>query len=520
MNDRRIQLVAFLTVLMTFLWLVGHFWWTCDDAFISFRYVKHLTRGDGLIFNPGEAPPVEGFSNLLWILLLSLPYSFGISLPVAANVLSALAGVVLIGLVARFAVVRLESGLAGALATSLFLATLPPFVIWSTSGLESMPFALAVFATYSALVLHPEKPRLLLASICAICAALLRADGALWCGVAFLAALLPWYWKGRWPLLRGVLITGVILSVVVALHFLWRHDYYGEWMPNTARVKAGYSSLRGERGLNYLLSFLLAVPSIALVIVWVSIGSVRKGTRSMVVPSALLFVLINCGYAIYVGGDFMAMGRFFIPSLPFVALLFAAACRGIGHPALIAAFAGANVGLGLAGCLDLLPVSEDLRQRFHFRWNGPQARSEIAQWEFMDAQAKLWSDLGRALSIHTEPGESLIRGNIGATGFHSELVLLDQNGLVIPEVAGSSQPLKKASPGHDRRVDPEFFFSWGPTYLGASLSPVQAPPGAGYGVQTLRYLRSGEVIQERWPLPEEAGFPEGSELRLLRLRQP
>jgi len=35
-------------------WRVIHLAWTCDDAFISYRYAKHLVEGQGLVFNPGS----------------------------------------------------------------------------------------------------------------------------------------------------------------------------------------------------------------------------------------------------------------------------------------------------------------------------------------------------------------------------------------------------------------------------------------------------------------------------------
>ena len=35
--------------------------WTCDDAFISFRYARNLVEGHGLVFNVGER--VEGYSR-------------------------------------------------------------------------------------------------------------------------------------------------------------------------------------------------------------------------------------------------------------------------------------------------------------------------------------------------------------------------------------------------------------------------------------------------------------------------
>ena len=50
-------------------WLTSVSWFLSDDAFISFRYVRNLLEGHGLVFNPGEY--VEGYSNFLWILELA-----------------------------------------------------------------------------------------------------------------------------------------------------------------------------------------------------------------------------------------------------------------------------------------------------------------------------------------------------------------------------------------------------------------------------------------------------------------
>ena len=76
----------------TFVWvlafaaLCAFFWVTSgwmseftDDAFISFRYARHLIDGQGLVYNPGER--VEGFSNLLWVLAMAAGYAVGLDMP-------------------------------------------------------------------------------------------------------------------------------------------------------------------------------------------------------------------------------------------------------------------------------------------------------------------------------------------------------------------------------------------------------------------------------------------------------
>ena len=63
-----------------------------DDALISLRYSERLLDGQGLTWNDGER--VEGYSNLLWVLLSAAPGGAGMNLIVAVRALGlAAAGV-------------------------------------------------------------------------------------------------------------------------------------------------------------------------------------------------------------------------------------------------------------------------------------------------------------------------------------------------------------------------------------------------------------------------------------------
>jgi hypothetical protein len=46
-----------------------------DDAFISFRYAYNFAHGKGLVWNDGYR--VEGYTNFLWTVLMSIPLYFG-----------------------------------------------------------------------------------------------------------------------------------------------------------------------------------------------------------------------------------------------------------------------------------------------------------------------------------------------------------------------------------------------------------------------------------------------------------
>ena len=62
-----------------------------DDAYISFQFARHLNQGHGLVWNVGD-PPVEGYSNFLWVMLLSLTDRLGIDYAVAGLGLGIAAG--------------------------------------------------------------------------------------------------------------------------------------------------------------------------------------------------------------------------------------------------------------------------------------------------------------------------------------------------------------------------------------------------------------------------------------------
>src|SRR5215468_4863974 len=72
---------ALLAVLGPLALYVGHGalfgGWLIDDAGISFAYARNLAEGHGLVSQPG-APPVEGFSNPAWTLLLAALQAVGL----------------------------------------------------------------------------------------------------------------------------------------------------------------------------------------------------------------------------------------------------------------------------------------------------------------------------------------------------------------------------------------------------------------------------------------------------------
>jgi hypothetical protein len=115
--------------------------WLSDDSFISFRYADHLVRGHGLVYNVGER--VEGYTNLLWTLLLAGALRLGIPPEVSAPMLGIAGWLALVAILGWRSWRRDRPGLFFPLAAALVLL-LDDFQTWATGGLETSLFALLV----------------------------------------------------------------------------------------------------------------------------------------------------------------------------------------------------------------------------------------------------------------------------------------------------------------------------------------------------------------------------------------
>lgn len=505
---RRLAVLAALLALAPFLVLVARFDFVCDDAYISFRYARNLARGAGLVFNVGAQPPVEGYSELLWVLAMGACEALGIAPANGARVLSVAAGVLLVLLVVRGLCREHGRSPLALLGASLFLGTLPPLAVWTTGGLATMPFALCLVLAWDALT--RARPRRAVAAVALAAAVLLRADGAAFAALLAGTSAVHAALGGRRGAARAALVAGAVAAGTLALEVGWRLATYGDWLPNTARAKLGFSTLALERGAAYVGHFLATFPGVALVLPLAIVALVRRRDPTARLPVAAWMVLGTGAYAVAVGGDFMCFHRFLVPALPFVAVLLAAGLARVEGAGTVGRGAAVTTALALA-VLDLLPAfglaatPASWRRELDFRWNAwEEARSELAQWRRMRDQAAEWRMLGTALRLSTAPDASLVYGAVGAVGYYSDRWLFDQHGLVNREVALRDPIQGRHSAGHDKRVPKEFFKKDRPTYLSAFLWPQgkRWPEGVP---------REAFVVVE---LDPRQGFPEGMRLAL------
>ena len=161
-------------------WLTSVAWFLTDDAFISFRYVRNLLEGHGLVFNPGEY--VEGYTNFLWILELAALWGlFGLRPEQAAPWLSV---AYTVGTLAALwwwlarSPARHDRGFLAWLALGL-LCSSATFAVWTAGGgLETRQFTCFIVVAVVCLAVHRhQRWGLLAASVSLAAAALTRPEG-------------------------------------------------------------------------------------------------------------------------------------------------------------------------------------------------------------------------------------------------------------------------------------------------------------------------------------------------------
>lgn len=501
--------------LVPYLALAWRFAFITDDSFISFRYARNLAAGKGLVYNPGTTPPVEGYSEFLWVLMIAPFEALGMRPEGPAMFMGLLAGAALIIWVLTFLAKHLAPGKLALGAAALLLGCAPPMAVWTTGGMGTMAFSLAVFGLYERLFGERDKPHAIGAAICASLCVLLRADGALFVflfgGLGLAIGALR---KDR-CLLRAALTASAVSAAVFGAHVLWRYGYYDDWLPNTARAKIGGSAFALERGAKYVLHFALTMPGLVLAALLPLAFGRRTWERPTIAAACGLLGLV--AYSLWAGGDFMAFGRFLLPGIPLAVILGAKAFAALeedNRKLALGVLAALCISTTLAPAFGLHATPESLRAKTHFRFNARQAdgsalfRSELQQWQDMQARSAEWSSLGRAVAAHTDPADSLVAGAIGAIGYESDRKLYDQFGLVTRDVALRPAGSARLSPGHDKYVPPAFFDARRPTWSRAFL----LFPGATVDVRTLR------VPPERVKvvmLSEADGVPTGTRLVLI-----
>ncbi len=281
-----------------------------DDVAISYRYAQHLAQGAGLNWNPGQ-PPVEGYSNFLWVLLLAAGHKLGFDIEIFAKVAGVAFGLAALAVLYSLSR-RLWAGQRWWWMPPLVVAVCPVWALWAVSGLElAMVSFFLVLTIFSLTCPWRRKMWLLSISLCGLC--LSRPEGVIIAGVV---PIFGFFADREFPRARRLVVYGLpflaLATCVVGL-LVFRMTYFGYPVANTVYAKfstalpaAGEVALWVFFGLPFLAAFVLAF--------------MRREDHRFVLQASLLLVFVQMLLVLPVSPVMYVLHRYQIAFLPLLVL--------------------------------------------------------------------------------------------------------------------------------------------------------------------------------------------------------
>lgn len=392
-----------------------------DDAYISLTYANNLAQGEGLVFHPA-LPRTEGYSNLLWTLLLAGGLKLGIPAAALAAGLGGLCSALAIGLLARRV-----GGLRGA-GVGLALALSPIFGYWAIRGLEGGLVSLLLLGA----VLGLGSPA---GWLCFGLLGITRVEGVVWGALGVLYALS----RGeRRPDARAAALwLGPWLAQIV-----FRALYYGAVMP--APMLAKTKELDGAlliKGARWLSGAATGEPIATLVL----LASAGLCARALVrrealdrAPWATLGALGLAIFGVLVGGDWMPNLRWLMPAVPLVWL---AAHELIPQDGRLGALLGLSALLGAQ--TGVITLSGD---------SSPRGWAAAVEVITRGAPSVPIHPVQLFVLEHLSRDEAVVQPDVGMLAWITGNPILDPQGLTWRDAA-IAQRYAPDTPEHEQAVD-------------------------------------------------------------------
>ena len=402
-----------------------------DDAFISFRYAANFSDGLGLVFNQGEK--VEGYSNLLWTLMLAVAYKLNLNLLYTSWWLGVIFMLIAISATIKLGELLTQSKAVGYLC-GLGLAFSFHFVASSMRGLETSLFA-ALIALSFLWLFSPHKLAKWFLPLSLMALSITRPEGM------FLSLLVLGFFlfKSRLELIRNKRPLSALLSALAVIGFVIvmevdRILYYHELLPMSVIAKRDGISLPLETtlrniraGLEYCVNslgwqaiFLLAFTTIAVV---AAFKTTWKERGFYYLTSG---AVIGFGVAVIVSnkGDWMTHARLLTPYYPVLMALFVVGVYDLT----VSVFRGGDKRL-IYVPLVWLTIYTLLQ---------PASQATFLNKNILAKDVLVGGNdgVGPAFVKGYQPGDLFMSGVIGKVGYYGRPVkLFDMLGLTEPSVA-------------------------------------------------------------------------------------
>ncbi|MBI4825650.1 MAG: glycosyltransferase family 39 protein [Nitrospirae bacterium] len=436
-----------------------------DDAFITYRYVRNIVSGQGVVYNSGER--VMGTTTPLYVLTLSL-FSFLLridNLPWLSIIINTFFNLVAVFFLWQICARYLENRVLALFSVLLYVLN-PSIMTYSSGGMETPLYILTAMAA-----LYFSCAELwLLAGLSAGLHFLTRPDGVILVFASFVyicvkAPSVAWKYM--------MVLTGIVLPWL-----LFSGYYFGSFVPHSVLAKAkvyylvpwGFITVYWSQ-LQYsfwgrLFQFAglmnLIIP-LLLILLFVGFGwkflSVKKHIGYLIISYPVLYL------SVFSLGNPLYAPWYVTPLEPFLILFVASGIYFLAKKLRVEAF-----GVAL---LSFIVVS----QLFHYNltpgmWQGknisqgtydPAWLSPVARWR-QDVREELYKEYSLLLNEQINENTVIALPEIGAFGYYSKGKILDTAGLISP-VALQYYPLKKEQMVGNNAIPPRLIYEQMPDYI-------------------------------------------------------
>lgn len=378
--------------------------WAYDDPFITYRYARNLSEGQGFVYNPGFR--VQSTTTPLFTMILATLGRAWPDLPRLANAIGALS--LALGAFALWDLARTwKTAIAGWVALALY----PTFgLLLITLGSET-PLYLAL--CLGAFASHARQRYGLTATLAAL-AALTRPDGILVAAILAAEFLLA----RRRPIPWGA--VGLYLGLLLPWYlFAWA--YFGSPIPATLATKQHQAGLAVSQGfaqgfLSTLIEYsarwqywISAPLALAGLVEWA-----RQPRRWLT-----LFAWTGVYFAAY---SLLSVSRYFWYYAPLVPAFVVAA--GLGLEWLYGLTERHNHRLARLAAILLITIP-GLAQVY-----------ELANLQaYAERRAVIYQAIGEWLQAHTPENATVGALEVGIIGYYAQRPMVDFAGLIQPDVA-------------------------------------------------------------------------------------
>lgn len=417
-----IVLIVLVTILTRGLltYYSNHF---ADDSFITFRYAENIGSGKGFVYNEGER--VLGTSTPLYTLLLALLVKLGLPILLFARIINigadCLSGILIFLLLRQFKI-------SVATLAALFYVLFPRVMVWSISGMETSLYVLFIVAS---LYCYHKKNFGLTALLLGL-TILTRVDGV----ILGLAILVHFTWQHRrFPVKMALGSLAVVLP-----WFIFSFLYFGSPIPNSVPgKKALYSATVWETPkwrIFWEFLFLrikIGWPMLLLALAGVYTVLTRAKSHAIIALWTVLYLVF-----FFLGGTKMHMWYY----VPFY----------LGYLILVAL--GVDLVFEKSGGFWKRRV-DSLSQRTSAAASLKTLRivvicavcllAGLAYFQQMKRTVRLVTveqialeDIHKSIGLwlleNTQPTDTVCAEDIGYMGYYSGRYILDQDGLISPQV--------------------------------------------------------------------------------------